>query len=94
MTNDYYISRCLIYKLLERGIASTGAAFPVTSLYGPRARFCLSAGHSDEMIDHALKCLDEIGTEIGIKFDEVKVKPVNKSSALNGKLKYTSNIVF
>lgn len=58
--------------MLEKGVASTGAAFPVTSLTGPRARFCLSASHSDQMIDYALKCLDEIGTEIGIKFNGSK----------------------
>ena len=54
-------------------MASTGAAFPVTTLTGPRARFCLSASHDDQMIDYAVKCLDEIGTEIGLKFDEHKI---------------------
>lgn len=51
-------------------MASTGAAFPVTSLIGIRARFCLSASHTDEMIDYTLQCLDEIGDKIGIKFDK------------------------
>nr|XP_027197175.1 serine palmitoyltransferase 2-like [Dermatophagoides pteronyssinus] len=75
--------KCLISKLLEKGVASTGAAFPVTSLTGPRARFCLSASHTDQMIDYALKCLDEIGTEIGIKFDgnkNLKPSPSHKCS--------------
>lgn len=61
--------KCLISNLLSKGIASTGAAFPVTSLIGIRARFCLSAAHTDEMMKYTIACLDEIGQKIGIKFD-------------------------
>lgn len=66
------LCRCLIRELLTRGIASTGAAFPVTSLIGIRARFCLSASHTDEMIERIIESLDEIGDKIGIKFDANK----------------------
>lgn len=100
--------KCLIFKLLKKGVASTGASFPVTKLTGPRARFCLSAGHSDEMIDHALQCLDEIGTEIGIKFNETKFRNDDKQQSnalsnntyhhlnnrINSKSQMHSNIVF
>ncbi|KAJ6225307.1 hypothetical protein RDWZM_003852 [Blomia tropicalis] len=61
--------KCLIRELLDRGIATTGASFPVTSLTGIRARFCLSAAHTNQMIEDVIVCLAEIGQKIGITFD-------------------------
>ena len=64
-----FFNRCLIAELLKTGVATTGAAFPVTSLLGIRARFCLSASHTDDMIDKTISALLKIGTRIGIRFD-------------------------
>ncbi|UXI22667.1 hypothetical protein NH340_JMT08610 [Sarcoptes scabiei] len=73
--------KCVIHELLKRGIATTGAAFPVTSLTGPRVRFCLSAAHSDRMIDYTIKCLTEIGTKIGIRYNAPMVQQLSIKSS-------------
>merc|ERR1712168_1621993 len=39
----------------ERGVATVAVGFPATRLAEERARFCLSAGHSKEMLDKVLE---------------------------------------
>jgi 7-keto-8-aminopelargonate synthetase-like enzyme len=38
--------------MLKRGCAVVTVGFPATSLALTRVRFCLSAGHTKEMLDH------------------------------------------
>ncbi len=38
--------------MLKRGCAVVTVGFPATSLTESRVRFCISAGHTKEMLDH------------------------------------------
>ena len=51
-----------------RGVASVAVGFPATRLVEERARFCLSAGHTKEMLDAVLAVIDEVGDYVGIKY--------------------------
>jgi len=55
-------------QMLSRGIAAVVVAFPATTMLTGRARFCLSAGHTKEDLDFALRNITEIGDSIGIKY--------------------------
>jgi serine palmitoyltransferase len=50
-------------QLLSRGIAVVVVAFPATTMLTGRARFCLSAGHTREDLDFALKHISEVGED-------------------------------
>lgn len=39
-------------EMLRRGCAVVTVGFPATHLTESRVRFCLSAGHTKEMLDH------------------------------------------
>ncbi|KAF7489675.1 Serine palmitoyltransferase 2 [Sarcoptes scabiei] len=58
----------LIRMAHEKGLGLIGAGYPATALTTGRARFCISASHTKEMLDHALAVIEEIGTKIGIKY--------------------------
>ena len=58
----------LVNGLLERGVASVGVGFPATEMTEERARFCVSAGHTKEMLDRALDAISEVADEINIKY--------------------------
>ncbi|CAE7418440.1 LCB2a [Symbiodinium microadriaticum] len=53
---------------LARGVAVVVVGFPATSLVLSRARFCISAAHTREDIDRAVKIIDEVANEVGIKY--------------------------
>ncbi|CAK9301951.1 unnamed protein product [Gordionus sp. m RMFG-2023] len=55
-------------EMLKRGIACVTVGFPATHIIGARVRFCLSAGHTKEMLDKCLKEIDEIGDLFSIKY--------------------------
>ncbi|UYV72668.1 SPTLC2 [Cordylochernes scorpioides] len=57
-----------VRELLKRGIATVGVGFPATPLVESRARFCLSAAHTKEMLDFTLNILDEIGDLLKLKY--------------------------
>ena len=52
----------------ERGVATVAVGFPATRLVEERARFCLSAGHTKDMLDKVLRVVGEVGEYIGIKY--------------------------
>jgi len=54
-------------EMLKRGIAVVTVGFPATKFLEPRVRFCLSAAHTKEMLDHALEAIDEVGDLLWIK---------------------------
>ncbi|KAL7642761.1 UNVERIFIED_CONTAM: hypothetical protein RMT77_006049 [Armadillidium vulgare] len=56
-----------IKELWDRDVASVGVGFPATKLNGARMRFCLSASHTKEDLDHILKAVDEVGELVGCK---------------------------
>ena len=50
--------------LLERGIAMVVVGFPATPLLSARARICISASHSQEDLEWALK----VGCRVMMRF--------------------------
>jgi serine palmitoyltransferase len=42
-------------EMLKRGCAVVTVGFPATQLTESRVRFCLSAGHTKEMLDHVIE---------------------------------------
>jgi 7-keto-8-aminopelargonate synthetase-like enzyme len=51
------ISFCFVFsavnrEMLKRGCAVVTVGFPATPITASRVRFCLSAGHTKEMLDH------------------------------------------
>ena len=62
----------LVRGCMEHNVATVGVGFPATKIAEERARFCMSAGHTKEMIDHALNALNQVGDHIHIKYSKRK----------------------
>ena len=56
-------------------MATVVVGFPATPIIESRARFCLSAAHTKEMIDRALDVIDEVGDLLTLKYSR-RVGPV------------------
>uniref|UniRef100_A0A8C0D5K8 Serine palmitoyltransferase long chain base subunit 3 n=1 Tax=Balaenoptera musculus TaxID=9771 RepID=A0A8C0D5K8_BALMU len=54
--------------LLKRKIGVVVVGFPATPLAEARARFCVSAAHTREMLDAVLEALDEMGDLLHVKY--------------------------
>jgi len=54
--------------LLERGLTVVVVGFPVTPLLLSRVRFCISASHSKQDLEWALKEISELGEYVGLKY--------------------------
>ncbi|CAF1137961.1 unnamed protein product [Didymodactylos carnosus] len=54
--------------MLKRGCAVVTVGFPATSITESRVRFCLSAAHTREMLDHALRAMDEVGHLVSLRY--------------------------
>ncbi|XP_027778127.3 serine palmitoyltransferase 3 [Marmota flaviventris] len=54
--------------MLERKIGVVVVGFPATPLAEARARFCISAAHTREMLDTVLEALDEMGDLLHLKY--------------------------
>ena len=52
---------------LEKGLAMVVVGYPATPLLQARTRICMSAAHTYDEIDKAIKIIDLIGTLLGIK---------------------------
>ncbi|TPX48778.1 hypothetical protein SeMB42_g02868 [Synchytrium endobioticum] len=55
-------------QMLDRGIAVVVVGYPATPLTEPRARFCLSAAHTMEDIEMALKAIKEVGDLLQLRY--------------------------
>jgi serine palmitoyltransferase len=55
-------------ECLKRGLAVVVVGFPAVPILMSRARFCISAGHSREELDRALKELDEIADLLKLRY--------------------------
>lgn len=60
--------RAVVRELLDRKIAAVGVGFPATPIMAGRIRFCLSAAHTKEQLDHALEILDDVADQLGLKY--------------------------
>lgn len=57
-------------ECLKRGLAIVVVGFPATSVVLSRARFCLSASHTREDLEFAVKVIDEVTELICLKYDK------------------------
>lgn len=57
-------------ECLKRGVAIVVVGFPATTVILSRARFCLSAGHTREDLERAVKVIDEVTSLIGLKYNK------------------------
>lgn len=55
-------------ECLSRHVAVVVVGAPATPFFEQRARFCISAGHTREDIDGALKVISEVGDIVMVKF--------------------------
>lgn len=58
----------VVRELLDHKIAAVGVGFPATPIMAGRIRFCLSAAHTKEQLDHALDIIDEVADKLGLKY--------------------------
>ena len=66
MLGDASMTQEMSKKLLEKGLYVVGLWFPVVPEGTARLRFQISAAHTKEQLDQALKTLKEIGQEMKI----------------------------
>ena len=55
-------------ECLKRGLAVVVVGFPATAIITSRARFCISAGHTKEDLDFAVKVLSEVADMLCLKY--------------------------
>ena len=65
--------RAFVLECLKHNVATVGVGFPATRITEERARFCISAGHTKDMIDHALNAIDQVGDYLHIKYSTNKL---------------------
>ncbi|XP_027015499.2 serine palmitoyltransferase 2 [Tachysurus fulvidraco] len=60
-------------EMLKRNIGVVVVGFPATPIIESRARFCLSAAHTKEMLDTALSAISEVGDLLQVKYSWHKI---------------------
>ncbi|XP_002734813.1 serine palmitoyltransferase 2-like [Saccoglossus kowalevskii] len=66
-------------ECLKRKLGVVVVGFPATSIIGGRARFCMSASHTKEMLDTALDVIKEVETILQLKYSKL---PIEKKTEL------------
>ncbi len=66
MLFDAKLATQMADRLLERGIYVIGFSYPVVPMGQARIRIQLSAAHTSEHIEQALKAFTEVGRELGV----------------------------
>lgn len=69
------IYSAVVRELLDRKIAAVGVGFPATPIMAGRIRFCLSAAHTKEQLDHALDIINDVAKKLGLKYSR---KPIEQ----------------
>ena len=59
-------------ELLKRGVAAVVVGFPATPLLLSRVRFCISAGHTREVLDLALDKIQEVVDRCSLAYNKGK----------------------
>lgn len=62
-------------EMLRRNIGVVVVGFPATPIIESRARFCISALHTREMLDRALSAINEVGDLLNLKYSRQRVRP-------------------
>ncbi|CAG0913529.1 unnamed protein product [Notodromas monacha] len=65
-----WFARCMT----EYNVAVVAVGFPATPVVESRARFCVSAGHTKEMLDQVLSAIAEVGDRLLIKYAKNQVR--------------------
>jgi serine palmitoyltransferase len=65
---------CFSRQLLKKNVGVVVVGFPATPLTLARARFCVSAAHTKELLDQALEAIDAVGSDIGAKLSRKKFR--------------------
>ncbi|KAF6133110.1 serine palmitoyltransferase long chain base subunit 2 [Phyllostomus discolor] len=63
-------------EMLKRNVGVVVVGFPATPIIESRARFCLSAAHTKEILDTALKEIDEVGDLLQLKYSRHRLVPL------------------
>lgn len=58
---------------LKRGLAVVVVGFPAVPILMSRARFCISAGHTREDLDRAIREIDEIADVVHIRYGKSSI---------------------
>lgn len=61
-------------ECLERNIAVVVVGYPATPIFAARSRICMSAAHTKEDMDYALKVIDEVGDLLNLKLTRHRLK--------------------
>ncbi|XP_064178502.1 serine palmitoyltransferase 2-like [Anguilla rostrata] len=62
-------------EMLKRNIGVVVVGFPATPIIESRARFCISAAHTKEMLDMALSVISEVGDLLHVKYSRRRILP-------------------
>ncbi|KAG5847024.1 serine palmitoyltransferase 2-like isoform X2 [Anguilla rostrata] len=62
-------------EMLKRNIGVVVVGFPATPIIESRARFCVSAGHTRDMLDTALSAISEVGDLLQVKYSQHRASP-------------------
>ncbi|MEE6512892.1 hypothetical protein FKM82_020209 [Ascaphus truei] len=62
--------------MLKRNIGVVVVGFPATPIIESRARFCVSAAHTKEMLDLALKEISVVGDLLHLKYSRHHFVPL------------------
>ncbi|XP_039597106.1 serine palmitoyltransferase 2 [Polypterus senegalus] len=63
-------------EMLKRNIGVVVVGFPATPIIESRARFCVSAAHTKEMLDTALNVINEVGDLLQLKYSRHRLVPL------------------
>ncbi|XP_067894711.1 serine palmitoyltransferase 2 [Heterodontus francisci] len=63
-------------EMLKRNVGVVVVGFPATPIIESRARFCVSAAHTREMLDTVLKVIGEVGDLLQLKYSRHKLDPL------------------
>ncbi|XP_063804278.1 serine palmitoyltransferase 2 [Pseudophryne corroboree] len=63
-------------EMLKRNIGVVVVGFPATPIIESRARFCVSAAHTKEMLDQALSKISEVGDLLQLKYSRHHFVPL------------------
>ncbi|KAL0967574.1 hypothetical protein UPYG_G00253960 [Umbra pygmaea] len=55
-------------EMVKRNIGTVVVGFPATPIIESRARFCVSAAHTRDMLDTALEAINEVGDVLQLKY--------------------------
>ncbi|KAG7226322.1 hypothetical protein INR49_003074 [Caranx melampygus] len=62
-------------EMLKRNIGVVVVGFPATPIIESRARFCISAAHTKDVLDRALSAISEVGDLLQLKYSRHRIQP-------------------